>query len=179
MWQQEDWIFQRSTLVINSIFILNSLHIYPLYIVIQCQPPKDSETFVHRVGRTGRAGRSGMIIKYKIAKLTFYAGTSITFYSKSQGVRLLALERAVGIQFKRIGAPQTEDIVKTEATKAKGLVSQVHKVYSPILIIIMADIIIGLYSSIHGSCKGTYRTDGSRRSTCSCSGSYCRILKAN
>jgi len=36
-------------------------------LVIQIEPPKDTETYIHRSGRTARAGRSG---------------TCITFYTK-------------------------------------------------------------------------------------------------
>jgi ATP-dependent RNA helicase DDX21 len=43
------------------------LDIPAIELVIQIEPPKDTETYIHRSGRTARAGRSG---------------TCITFYNK-------------------------------------------------------------------------------------------------
>ncbi len=46
-------------------------------LVIQCEPPRDKDTYIHRSGRTARAGRSG---------------TCITFFTK-RDVRDGALKR--------------------------------------------------------------------------------------
>ena len=38
-------------------------------LVVQCEPPKDIHSYIHRAGRTGRAGRAGVcIIFYKAAQ---------------------------------------------------------------------------------------------------------------
>jgi hypothetical protein len=51
------------------IFAISPLTLFPsgldipeVDLVIQCQPPRDVDSYVHRAGRTGRAGRSGIAI---------------------------------------------------------------------------------------------------------------------
>ncbi|EKX38245.1 hypothetical protein GUITHDRAFT_158516 [Guillardia theta CCMP2712] len=53
-------------------------------LVIQTCVPEDSNTFVHRSGRTGRAGRKGV---------------SVVFYSGGEERDLLEIEEELGIQF--------------------------------------------------------------------------------
>jgi ATP-dependent RNA helicase DDX21 len=72
-------------------------------LVIQLEPPKDTETYIHRSGRTARAGTSG---------------TCITFYTKKQQGLVNMIESKAGIKFKKIGAPQPEDIIKASAKEA-------------------------------------------------------------
>ncbi|PWS21467.1 RNA helicase, partial [Enterococcus faecium] len=38
------------------------LDIPEIDLVVQCSPPKDVESYIHRSGRTGRAGRTGVCI---------------------------------------------------------------------------------------------------------------------
>jgi ATP-dependent RNA helicase DDX21 len=66
-------------------------------VVIQVEPPKETESYIHRSGRTARAGKNGVCI---------------TFYTKKQEMQLRAIEDRAGIKFKRIGAPQPKDIIK-------------------------------------------------------------------
>lgn len=72
-------------------------------LVIQLEPPKDVETYIHRSGRTARAGNSG---------------TCITFYTKKQQGLINIIESKAGIKLKKIGAPQPEDIIKSSAKEA-------------------------------------------------------------
>lgn len=72
-------------------------------LVVNCEPPQDVETYVHRSGRTGRAGRSG---------------TAVTFYKPQQERLLNNISRSAGVDFIRIGAPQPEDIIKARARDA-------------------------------------------------------------
>jgi ATP-dependent RNA helicase DDX21 len=73
-------------------------------LVIQTQPPcgrmsgrVDSDTYVHRSGRTGRAGAKG---------------TSVLLYTRPQEHLIGALERATKNTFLRIGAPQPVDLIR-------------------------------------------------------------------
>jgi superfamily II DNA/RNA helicase len=59
-------------------------------VVIQVEPPKEVETYIHRSGRTARAGKEGVCI---------------TFYNKKQEPMIRKIEDMAGIRFKRIGAP--------------------------------------------------------------------------
>jgi ATP-dependent RNA helicase DDX21 len=72
-------------------------------LVIQLEPPKDTETYIHRSGRTARAGQSGICI---------------TFYTKKQQMLINQIESKAGIKLKKIGAPQPEEIIKTSAKEA-------------------------------------------------------------
>lgn len=65
-------------------------------LVIQSHPPKELDTYIHRAGRTARAGRSGVCI---------------TLYTKIEEENLNRVERRAKINFVKIGAPQTTDLV--------------------------------------------------------------------
>jgi len=69
-------------------------------LVIQLEPPKDVESYIHRAGRTARAGKSGKCI---------------TFYSKKNQYMIQMIENKAGIIFKKIGTPQPEEIIRASA----------------------------------------------------------------
>jgi ATP-dependent RNA helicase DDX21 len=69
-------------------------------LVINCEPPKDVESYIHRSGRTGRAGRSG---------------TCVTFYKSTQENLIQNITRRAGVEFTYIGAPQAKDVVAARA----------------------------------------------------------------
>ncbi|XP_064398573.1 nucleolar RNA helicase 2-like isoform X2 [Halichondria panicea] len=69
-------------------------------LVVQCEPPKDVDAYIHRSGRTGRAGRTGVCL---------------LFYKPQQEHLVKQVERIAGISFQRIGAPQPVDIIKAGA----------------------------------------------------------------
>lgn len=80
-------------------------------LVVQVEPPKDAETYIHRSGRTARAGK---------------AGTCITFYTMKQKPQLQFLENKTGTQFKKIGIPQPEDVIKAQARDITNHLSEVN-----------------------------------------------------
>ncbi|KAI8930045.1 P-loop containing nucleoside triphosphate hydrolase protein [Entophlyctis helioformis] len=69
-------------------------------LVINCEPPSDVESYIHRSGRTGRAGRSGFCV---------------TFYKANQEYLLHNIARRAGVEFNKIGAPQPKDIITARA----------------------------------------------------------------
>ena len=71
----------------------------------------DTETYVHRSGRTGRA---------------FSKGTCVTFYTKQQEHILKDIERVSGNTFIRIGPPQPADLVRVCAKDALTKLQAVH-----------------------------------------------------
>lgn len=79
-------------------------------LVVQSEPPKDLDTYIHRSGRTGRAGRSGI---------------SIMFYKGNQQAQLRAVENRAGIKFKLISPPQPADVVKASAADAQRFLESV------------------------------------------------------
>ncbi|KAL8436366.1 hypothetical protein ACSSS7_001766 [Eimeria intestinalis] len=73
------------------------LDISSVRLVVQMNPPRDVETYIHRAGRTGRAGRRGI---------------ALLFYGKGDADFLAQIEREGGFLFKRVGFPQPS-IVRT------------------------------------------------------------------
>ncbi|KAJ8013710.1 hypothetical protein DPEC_G00032610 [Dallia pectoralis] len=72
-------------------------------LVVQCSPPKDVESYIHRSGRTGRAGRTGVCI---------------CFYQRKEEEQLRWVEQKAGITFKRVGVPTANDIIKSSSQDA-------------------------------------------------------------
>ena len=66
-------------------------------LVIQSEPPKDIDSYIHRAGRTARAGRSGICI---------------TLYTRYTECLLERIEQKAKIKFKKIGAPQKKEIIQ-------------------------------------------------------------------
>jgi len=67
-------------------------------LVIQSEPPKEMDTYIHRSGRTARAGRTG---------------TCITLFTKREEELLYRIEKRAKFQFTKIGAPQKSDIISS------------------------------------------------------------------
>lgn len=66
-------------------------------LVIQMEPPKDTESYIHRSGRTARAGKGG---------------TCITFFNQKTSHLIGQIESRAGIRFKTVGVPQPKDIIE-------------------------------------------------------------------
>jgi len=64
--------------------------------VIQCSPPSDVDSYIHRSGRTGRAGRRGVCI---------------CLYGPNEESRLKQVERAAKVTFTRTPAPKAEELM--------------------------------------------------------------------
>jgi ATP-dependent RNA helicase DDX21 len=71
--------------------------------VVQCEPPRDAETYIHRSGRTGRAGNTGI---------------SVLFFDRKKEYMIPQIERKAGFRFERIAAPQPADIAKASGNTA-------------------------------------------------------------
>jgi ATP-dependent RNA helicase DDX21 len=71
------------------------LDINDVQLVVQCEPPRDVETYIHRSGRTGRAGNTGI---------------SVLFFDRKKEYMIPQIERKAGFRFERIAAPQPADI---------------------------------------------------------------------
>jgi ATP-dependent RNA helicase DDX21 len=67
-------------------------------LVIQSEPPKEVDTYIHRAGRTARAGRTG---------------TCITLFTKFTEELIRRIENKAKISFKRIGAPQRNELIES------------------------------------------------------------------
>jgi len=65
--------------------------------VIQCSPPGDVDSYIHRSGRTGRAGRRGVCI---------------CLYGPNEESKLKQVERAAKVSFTRTPAPKAEELME-------------------------------------------------------------------
>ncbi|MDR0953857.1 MAG: DEAD/DEAH box helicase [Rikenellaceae bacterium] len=96
--------------------------------VINYSLPQDSESYVHRIGRTGRAGNEG---------------TAITFISPSEYRRFAAMRKAVKSDIRKEQLPSAEDIISVRRQKimdelqtvvtGEGLVDNYHTMAAEIL----------------------------------------------
>ncbi|MFR9503922.1 MAG: DEAD/DEAH box helicase [Rikenellaceae bacterium] len=73
--------------------------------VINYSLPQDSESYVHRIGRTGRAGNKG---------------TAITFITKSEMRHFGFMKRDINVEIKREELPTAQDIVAMKRNKIKS-----------------------------------------------------------
>uniref|UniRef100_A0A673GT76 RNA helicase n=1 Tax=Sinocyclocheilus rhinocerous TaxID=307959 RepID=A0A673GT76_9TELE len=89
------------------------LDIPELDLVIQCSPPNDVESYIHRSGRTGRAGRTGICI---------------CFYQRKEESQLKFVEQKAGITFKRVGVPTANDIIQSSSKDAVRFLDSVPAV---------------------------------------------------
>lgn len=81
-------------------------------LIVQLGPPKDVESYIHRSGRTARAGRKGVCI---------------TFYTRRQSELITRIERIAKIKFKKVGAPQPNEIIEASARDIATSFATVHK----------------------------------------------------
>lgn len=86
------------------------LDIPEIDLVIQCEPPKDVDSYIHRSGRTGRAGRSG---------------TSVCLYNARQEFALREVEKKAGIKFQRVTPPQPHQLIQSAVSDAQRCLDEV------------------------------------------------------
>ncbi|KAK9823222.1 hypothetical protein WJX72_001159 [[Myrmecia] bisecta] len=92
------------------------LDINGVELVIQIEPPKDPETYIHRSGRTGRAGSTGV---------------SVTLVDRKKEGLIPYIEKKAGVQFERIGAPQPRDMAKAAGERAVEAIQAVDESVIP------------------------------------------------
>ncbi|GMJ14925.1 PLANT RNA HELICASE75 [Hibiscus trionum] len=96
------------TLVATNV-AARGLDINDVQLIIQCEPPRDVEAYIHRSGRTGRAGNSGI---------------AVMLYDPKRA-SVSRIERESGVKFERLAAPQPLDIAKSASVDAAKLITQV------------------------------------------------------
>lgn len=64
-------------------------------LVIQIEPPKEVETYIHRSGRTARAGASGVCI---------------TFYNDRSSYMIDQIETQAGIKLTKVNLPRPDEV---------------------------------------------------------------------
>uniref|UniRef100_A0A0D6QTU2 RNA helicase n=1 Tax=Araucaria cunninghamii TaxID=56994 RepID=A0A0D6QTU2_ARACU len=85
------------------------LDINDVQLIIQCEPPRDVETYIHRSGRTGRAGNTGV---------------SVMLYDRKKQYMISQIEMKAGVKFERASAPQPADVARAAGqTAAESIMS--------------------------------------------------------
>ncbi|EOA12485.1 hypothetical protein CARUB_v10026032mg [Capsella rubella] len=97
-----------STLVATNV-AARGLDINDVQLIIQCEPPREVEAYIHRSGRTGRAGNTGV---------------AVTLYD-SRKSSVTRIEKEAGIKFEHISAPQPDDIARAVGMEAAEKIKQV------------------------------------------------------
>ncbi|XP_047321643.1 DEAD-box ATP-dependent RNA helicase 7 [Impatiens glandulifera] len=92
------------------------LDINDVQLIIQCEPPKDVEAYIHRSGRTGRAGNTGV---------------AVMLYDPRRG-NGNRIERESGVKFEHLSAPQPADMAKAAGTDASRIITNVSDSVIPI-----------------------------------------------
>ncbi|KAK4436347.1 DEAD-box ATP-dependent RNA helicase 7 [Sesamum alatum] len=104
-----------STLVATNV-AARGLDIDDVQLIIQCEPPRDVEAYIHRSGRTGRAGKSGVaVMLYDPRKSNFSR-----------------IERESGVKFEHISAPQPADIAKAAGAEAAEKINEISDSVIPV-----------------------------------------------
>ncbi|KAL7707203.1 nucleolar RNA helicase II [Lotmaria passim] len=81
-------------------------------LVIQCAPPQDIDSFIHRAGRTGRAGRKGVCV---------------LLYQPREEYIVERIERHAKMKFEVLPAPTREEILKAVARDAAEDLARVER----------------------------------------------------
>lgn len=74
--------------------------------VINYSLPQDTESYVHRIGRTGRAGNTG---------------TAVTFISPAEFRQFGYLRRDIKAQIKKESLPSAQDVIEIKKTRSKTI----------------------------------------------------------
>ncbi|CAN4080781.1 unnamed protein product [Withania somnifera] len=96
------------TLVATNV-AARGLDIDNVQLIIQCEPPRDVEAYIHRSGRTGRAGNTGV---------------AIMLYDPKKS-KISKIERESGVKFEHLSAPQPADVAKAAGKEAAEAVAEI------------------------------------------------------
>lgn len=99
-------------IIVATDVVARGLDVERITHVINYDMPHDTESYVHRIGRTGRAGRKG---------------TAILFVPP-RGERMLhSIERATGQKIERLKLPSPQDITDNRIARFKDMVADTIK----------------------------------------------------
>ncbi|KAG8050514.1 hypothetical protein GUJ93_ZPchr0009g1397 [Zizania palustris] len=93
------------------------LDINDVQLIIQCEPPRDVEAYIHRSGRTGRAGNTGV---------------AVMLFEPRYNFSVNRIERESGVKFEHISAPQPTDVAQSAGTEAADAIASVSDSVIPV-----------------------------------------------
>lgn len=101
----------KFTVLVATDVASRGLDIPNVDLVIHYELPNDSETFVHRSGRTGRAGK---------------LGSAVLMFTNNQRRTVKTLERDVGCRFEFVTPPTIEEVLESSAAHVVATLNGVH-----------------------------------------------------
>ncbi|XP_024519673.1 DEAD-box ATP-dependent RNA helicase 3A, chloroplastic [Selaginella moellendorffii] len=101
----------RFLILVATDVAARGLDITDVDLIIHYDLPRDSETFVHRSGRTGRAGKDG---------------SALVFFSPQERRILKHFERQVGCSFQFKSMPHFDEVLAASSSQAVELIKGVH-----------------------------------------------------
>ncbi|CAA0833559.1 DEAD-box ATP-dependent RNA helicase 3-chloroplastic [Striga hermonthica] len=101
----------KFTVLVATDVAARGLDIPNVDLVIHYELPNDSETFVHRSGRTGRAGKQG---------------TAVLMFTSNQRRTVKTLERDVGCRFEFVSPPSVQEVLESSAEHVVATLGGVH-----------------------------------------------------
>ncbi|KAH0702577.1 hypothetical protein KY290_019752 [Solanum tuberosum] len=96
------------TLVATNV-AARGLDIDNVQLIVQCEPPRDVEAYIHRSGRTGRAGNTGV---------------AVMLYDPKKS-NISKIERESGVKFEHLSAPQPADVAKAAGKEAAEAIAEI------------------------------------------------------
>ncbi|KAK6794349.1 hypothetical protein RDI58_007802 [Solanum bulbocastanum] len=96
------------TLVATNV-AARGLDIDNVQLIVQCEPPRDVEAYIHRSGRTGRAGNTGV---------------AVMLYDPKKS-NISKIERESGVKFEHLAAPQPADVAKAAGKEAAEAIAEI------------------------------------------------------
>lgn len=101
---------KQISILIATDVAARGLDISNLSHVINYDPPQDSDSYVHRIGRTGRAGKTGI---------------AITLVTPREQRALDLIRRTSGTSMRRGSIPGVKDIIASKRTRIKDQIQKV------------------------------------------------------
>eukprot|EP00898_Chlorokybus_atmophyticus_P003096 jgi/Chlat1/3788/Chrsp259S03921 len=101
----------RFSVLVATDVASRGLDISDVDLVVHYELPDQTESFLHRSGRTGRAGKQGI---------------AIALHSDKEAGTIRELEKAAGVKFERLSAPQPSDVLAAAADQAVDMLGKVN-----------------------------------------------------
>ena len=101
---------KQVTILVATDVAARGIDINNLTHVINYSLPQDSESYVHRIGRTGRAGNTG---------------TAITFISSSEYRQFMMLQREIKVDIKKVPIPTAQHVVEIKKNRIKDELAEI------------------------------------------------------
>ena len=98
------------TILVATDVAARGIDINNLTHVINYSLPQDSESYVHRIGRTGRAGNTG---------------TAITFISSSEYRQFMMMQREIKVDIKKVPIPTAQHVVEIKKNRIKDKLAEI------------------------------------------------------